>query len=327
VAGRKMPQYVHQKRKNDEDEEGSTKGGRGATGWVWVLAVAGGSLLQVMVTSQMRKRSLRGKTPSRSALRRSTRQPGHLGRYAFAFFASSGSPSWVVSPLPPPILARSDSERSNPGTRNSGGDDVGTRQRRAVEWKAEAGRELSRSGGRQSAALGLWLRPAGLPRSSVRVQTCRDAPPVIWWCRCVPAVLYVGCWTKTQKEKQMACASAWNCSCGARPRGSHQWLRSALRGNTGNREKPLSSRRTVSPSRRRRAGIGPPDTDPNHGARQPANVASCCRRPVVGGRLGVSFRVLIVRFGSATRAAAWSTLCRAGVRVSRGRGPGAAGLH
>lgn len=179
---------------------------------------------------------------------------------------------------------------------------------------------------RQIAALGLWLRPAGLPRSSVRVQTCRDAPPVIWWC--VPAVLYVGCWTKTQKEKQMACASAWNCSCGARPRGSHQWLRSALRGNTGNRGKPrLSSRRTVSPSRRRRAGIGPPDTDPNHGARQPANVASCCRRPVVGGRLGVSARVLIVRFGSATRAAAWSTPARAGVRVPRGRGPGAAGLH
>lgn len=250
----------------------------------------------------MRKRSLRGKTPSRSALRRSTRQPGHLGRYAFAFFASSGSPSWVVSPLPPPILARSDSERSNPETRNFGGDDVGTRQRRAVEWKAEAGRELSRSGGRQSAALGLWLRPAGLPRSSVRVQTCRDAPPVIWWCRCVPAVLYVGCWTKTQKEKQMACASAWNCSCGARPRGSHQWLRSALRGNTGNRGKPMSSRRTVqsvTPATRRDRASGH-RSEPRCQARQPANVASCCRRPVVGGRLGVSARVLIVRFGSAT---------------------------
>jgi len=131
--------------------------------WGEAVAVAGGSLLQVMVTSQMRKRSLRGKTPSRSAFRRSTRQPGHLGRYALAFFASSGSPSGVVpSPLPPPIsLARSDSERSNPDQLRPAGR---TTALGSAARGMGGGRSTAHGGGRERSC---GCGPAGLARSSV----------------------------------------------------------------------------------------------------------------------------------------------------------------
>jgi hypothetical protein len=56
------------------------------------------AILEQTVTSQMRKRSGNGNTPSRSSFRRSTRHPGHPGWYR-ALFTSSGAPA--ASPIAP----------------------------------------------------------------------------------------------------------------------------------------------------------------------------------------------------------------------------------
>ena len=180
----------------------------------------------------MRKRSLRGNTPSRSAFRRSTRHPGHLGRYALPFFASSGSPSGVVpSPLPPPISLRE--IQSNPDQLPpAAAGDVGSAARWNGRRRRRRRRQSARRHGDGSGAEGSARRCAWVVAAACGARPftpdCGSAEP-----RLLPVYMVRVCRPLRrlieEKRKQMACnvrGCVGQC-CGAHPRGSHSMAAAA----------------------------------------------------------------------------------------------------